>query len=84
MTYSDCYGEFFGRLDNNGNVIVLHVEDGSQATQLDASVYSMVRFEGQDGTSYWHEGDVSARYDHADGIVLSRRAADYLGIEIES
>src|SRR5258708_27897008 len=39
MTYSDKYGEFFGRLDERGNVCVLHVEDGLPATRLDASVY---------------------------------------------
>lgn len=70
MTYSDQHGEFFGRINDAGNVDVLHVEDGAAATRLDAGVYPV-------------GSDVSARYEHPAGIVLSRADADKLGIEIE-
>ncbi len=70
MTYSDKHGEFFGRINQDGNVDVLHVADGAAATRLDASVYPV-------------GSDVSARYEHPDGIVLTRDDAAKLGIEIE-
>lgn len=69
-TYTDMHGEFFGRINADGNVDVLHVADGAAATRLDASVYPV-------------GSDVSARYEHASGIVLTRADADKLGIEIE-
>lgn len=37
--YRDKYGEFFGRINKDGNVAVLHAEDGSTAARLDADVY---------------------------------------------
>lgn len=70
MSYSDKYGEFFGRLNDDGNVMVLHVEDGVEATRLDASVYPV-------------GSDLSARYEHPAGIVISVDDAKKLGIEIE-
>ena len=69
MAYTDQHGEFFGRTNENGNVDVLHA-DGSAATRLDASVYPV-------------GSDVSARYEHPAGIVLTRADADRLGLEIE-
>jgi hypothetical protein len=83
MTYSDKYGEFFGRLDERGNVLVLHVEDGLQATRLDASVYPVLYIERDDGISE-RTADLSVRYEFANGITLTRADADRLGIEIES
>lgn len=71
MTYTDKYGEFFGRLDEHGNVVVLHVAEGEAATRLDTSVYPV-------------GSELSARYEHPAGIVLSRADADRLGIEIEA
>ncbi len=70
MSYSDQYGKFFGRLDGRGNVAVLHVEDGAAATRLDAAVYPI-------------GSQLSARYEHPEGIVLSRADAKSLGLEIE-
>ena len=70
MTYTDRYGTFFGRLDAEGNVVVLHVEDGLPTTRLDASVYPV-------------GSELSARYEHPEGIVLSQKDAAALGIEIE-
>lgn len=70
MAYSDKYGEFFGELNEDGNVRVMHVEDGASATRLDASVYPV-------------GSDLSARYEHPAGIVITRADAERLGIEIE-
>lgn len=71
MGYKDKHGSFFGRINADGNVSVLHTEDGAQATRLDASVYPV-------------GSEQSARYEHAEGIVLSKADADKLGIEIEA
>jgi len=68
--YADKYGSFFGRYDDDGNVIVLYVKDGSQATRLDASVYPV-------------GSELSARYEHPEGIILTPHDAEKLGIEIE-
>lgn len=69
MAYSDKYGTFYGIEQGDGNVVVLHVEDGLAATRLDASV--------------WPIGSkVSARYDHPQGIILSREDAEKLGLQI--
>lgn len=69
MPYSDKYGEFFGRFTDDGNVAILHVEDGAPATRLDASVYPV-------GSA------VSARYEHPGGIVLTQTDVATLGIEV--
>ena len=70
MTYRDKYGEFFGRVNHDGDVMVLHVEDGLPATRLDAAVYPI-------GSA------LSARHEHPAGIVLVRADAEDLGIEVE-
>jgi hypothetical protein len=70
MTYSDKFGTFIGRINDQGNVNVFHLGEGDPATQLDASVYPV-------GSKQ------SARYEHPGGIVLTRADADKLGIEIE-
>jgi hypothetical protein len=70
MAYSDKHGEFFGR-KADGGVAVLHIADGEAATRLDASVYPV-------------GSELSARYEHPEGIVLSEADAATLGIEIEA
>ena len=70
MAYSDKYGSFFGRVTPQGNVAVLHVDDGSAATRLDASVYPV-------------NSELSARYEHAAGITLTTADAAALGLEVE-
>lgn len=70
MSYADKHGSFFGRINEDGNVDVLHAEDGMAATRLDASVYPV-------------GSDVSARYEHPAGIVLTRDDAAKLAIDIE-
>jgi hypothetical protein len=81
MTYSDKYGTFFGRLDEHGNVAVLHVEDGLPATRLADSVYPILY-----STDRKHQriGSRSVRYEYRSGIVLTPRDAARLGIEVET
>ena len=72
MAYSDKYGEFFGRViahDQGDYVAVFHAS-GEAATRIDADVYPL-------------GSDLSARYEHPDGIILSARAAVSLGLDIE-
>lgn len=71
--YSDKHGNFFGRLNEDGDVDVLHAEDGADATIMDCrGVYPV----GSDGSQ-------SVRYEHADGIVISRADANRIGLRIE-
>lgn len=70
MNYTDDYGAFFGRLNDNGDVLILHVADGYRATRLAANVYPV-------------GSDLSARHEHPEGITLSVTDAVSLGIEIE-
>lgn len=70
MSYHDENGEIFGRIDSNGNVVVLYAEDGEVVTRIDENVYPV-------GSSF------GASYEHPEGIVLSREDSDSLGIEIE-
>jgi len=60
----------FGRVDDAGNIIILHAGTGEAVTRLDANVYPV-------------GSNLSARYEHPRGIVLSRADADALGIYIE-
>lgn len=80
MTYTDKYGEFFGRFDEHGNVVVLHVEGGEAATRLDASVYPVVYGEDVDGRVTVKTADLSARYEHAAGITLLPDDARRIGL----
>jgi hypothetical protein len=70
ITYSDRFGTFFGRIDGDGNVAVFQA-DGASATRLDADVYPI-------------GSETSARYEHAEGIVLSAPDAQRLGIQIDA
>jgi hypothetical protein len=67
--YQDQHGEFFGRVNEDGNVDVLHA-DGSAATRMDCSVYPI-------------GSDVSARYEHPAGITISQDDAKRIGLDIE-
>jgi len=60
----------FGRINDAGNVAVFH-DSGEAVTRIDANVYPV-------------ESHLSARYEHPQGIVLSRADADRLGVEIEA
>lgn len=63
--------EIFGRVNENGNVAILYAESGEAVTRLDASVYPV-------------GSNLSARYEHPSGIILSREDANKLGLQIEA
>jgi|GEM_PF-1872469 len=71
----DQIDNIFGRLLENGNVAVIYETDGAPVTRLDASVYPV--------DSEGNESDFSARYEHPEGIILTRADAEKIGIEIE-
>ena len=60
----------FGRINAEGNVDILHVEDGYPVTRIDADIYPV-------------GSDLSTRYEHPEGITLTKEDAEALGIEIE-
>jgi len=68
-TYTDKNGTFFGLINEDGDIVVLH-DNGEPATRLDANVYPI-------GSA------VTARYEHAAGIVLTKSDARRIGIEAE-
>lgn len=59
----------FYRINDDGNAIILH-ESGEMVTRIDANVYPV-------------GSDLSARYEHPEGIVLTVEDAERLGIEKE-
>lgn len=59
---------FFGIMrSEDRNIQILHVLDGLAATRIDADVYPV-------------GSNLSARYEHASGIVLTPEDAEKLGI----
>lgn len=59
----------FYRINDDGNAIILE-DDGSIVTRIDANVYPV-------------GSDLSARYEHPEGIRLTISDAEKLGIEVE-
>jgi len=70
MKCSDYYDEIFGRVNSDGNVMLLYVEAGESVTMLDTKIHPV-------GSEF------SCRYEHPEGLVLSRLDAESLGVEIE-
>lgn len=66
--------EIFGRLDADGNVRILYGADREPVTCLYSDTHSDI---------YPVNSDLSVRYPHSNGIVLSRADAERLGIKIE-
>lgn len=62
--------EVFGRINSNGDVDLFSM-DGESATRVDANIYPI-------GSSR------SARYEHPEGITISKADADRIGVEIEA
>ena len=61
--------EVFGRINEQGNVD-LFAMDGEAATRVDANIY--------------HVGSgLSARYEHPEGITISKDDANRIGVQIE-
>lgn len=59
----------FYRTNTNGNAVVLN-DDGTAVTRIDADVYPV-------------GSNLSARYEHAEGVVLTVEDAEKIGIEAE-
>ena len=59
--------KMFYQIDENGNAVIFH-ESGEQVTRIDANIYPI-------------DSDLSAKYEHANGIILSVDDANGLGIE---
>lgn len=70
MTIQVGTNEMFYRVNQDGNAVILHAEDGSAITKIDASVYPV-------------GSGVSARYEHAQGVVLTVADAESIGIQGE-
>ena len=62
--------EIFGRITENGDVAIFNAVDGDVVTKLDANVYPI-------------NSSQSARYEHPDGIVLTKDDTTKLKIQIE-
>jgi len=61
------FDDMFYRLDENGNAEILFRENGESVTRIDANVYPI-------------GADLSARYEHPRGIILTVADAEKLGI----
>lgn len=68
--YRDSNDVIFGRQNNDGNVELFYEADGAQVTRLDENIYPV-------------DSDLSARYEHPKGIVITLEDSNKLGIEIE-
>ncbi|EIV3802018.1 hypothetical protein MAK22_001968 [Klebsiella aerogenes] len=62
--------EVFGRVNSDGNVDLLDIETGEAVTRLDANLYPV-------------NSQLSTRYEHAAGIVITLEDAEKTGINIE-
>lgn len=62
--------KMYGRLNNDGSVSVLYEASGEPVTRLDHTVYPVGSL-------------LSARYEHARGIVLTEQDARKIGLDID-
>ena len=62
--------QIFGRFNEAGDIMLLHVEDGHAVTRLDDDIYPV-------------GSDLSTRWEHPEGIVITPEDAAELGVEIE-
>lgn len=60
----------FGRINSDGNITVLNTDSGEPVTRIDSDLYPV-------------GSNVSSRYEHPAGIVLTRQDAEWIGLEIE-
>ena len=63
--------EVFYRTDENGNAVILFKQDGEAVTRLDVD------------NTYPVNSNLSTKYEHPEGIVLSIEDAERLDIESE-
>lgn len=69
-TYSDENGNIFYRVNDNGNADIFYAEDGEAVVSLDENIYPV-------------GSDVSARYEHPEGLELTIEDAKKIGIPCE-
>lgn len=60
----------YGVMTESGNVAILYSDSGEEVTRIDANVYPV-------------DSDLSARYEHPGGIILTVEDAKSLSIVIE-
>ena len=60
--------EVFGRINEEGSVDLFYM-NGERANRIDANVYPI-------------NSSVSARYEHPEGVTISKKDADRLGVQI--
>ncbi|MEA1909912.1 MAG: hypothetical protein U9M89_02745 [Patescibacteria group bacterium] len=71
--------KYFYRLTDNGNARILHVEDGEAVTRFEEDEYPI-------GCQHVYPiigGELSAGYEHLEGIILTVEDAEFLGIKGE-
>jgi len=64
--------DVFGRVDDAGNIVLLHCEDGDAVRRLD----------DVDGL-YPVDSQFGVKYEHPAGIIITREDAEKFGIVIE-
>ena len=71
--YTDKFNEHgvYGQLDENNNVTCLCASEGVPVTKLDANIYPV-------------NSNLSAKYEHAQGITITIDNGNKIGIAIES
>jgi len=83
--------EIFGRQDSQGNVGLFFIESGEHVTRLDSEgqiCYFIGKTKGDKFVPplygvYPVNADVSTKYEHPEGIVITVDDANRLGIEVE-
>jgi hypothetical protein len=67
----DDYDSIYGQYDDDGNIVLLYESDGTPVTRLDANIYPV-------------GSDLSTRYEHPEGIHITKEDAYKIGLEIKS
>lgn len=66
--------EIFGRKNDNGNIDVLYAHDGERVTQFDEDLPLV----------YPVGSDLSAFYEHANGVEISQEDAKKIGLDVDT
>lgn len=66
--------EVYGKLNANGNVSLLYVDDGYPVTRLDTEGFERI---------YPANSDLSTDWEHPEGIVLTLSDCHHLKIDVE-
>lgn len=65
-----AFTKLFARKTDDGNYLIAYVADGAPVTKLDINIYPV-------------ESNMSAKYEHPEGIILTEEDVKKLGIIIE-